>query len=67
MRDHRGFTLVELLVVIAIAGTIAAIGIGMTTSSVRVSRGESGAAQLDGFLKRYREMALARLLRGLSV
>jgi prepilin-type N-terminal cleavage/methylation domain-containing protein len=60
MRDHRGFTLVELLVVIAIAGALTAIGIGMTTSSVRVSRGESGAAQLDGFLKRSREMALAR-------
>lgn len=60
MRQQDGFTLVEIVVVIAIAGILAAVGIGMTTTSVRMYRGESGAAQLDGFLKRHREMALAR-------
>lgn len=60
MRQQEGFTLVEMVVVVAIAGILAAIGIGMTTTSVRMSRGESAAAQLDGFLKRHREIALAR-------
>jgi prepilin-type N-terminal cleavage/methylation domain-containing protein len=60
MQQQRGFTLVEMVVVVAIAGILAAIGIGMSTNSVRASRGESAAAQLDGFLKRHREIALAR-------
>lgn len=60
MRNERGFTLVEMLVVVAVAGVLAAVAIGMSTTSVRMSKGEAGAAQLDGFLKRHREMALAR-------
>lgn len=60
MRNERGFTLVEMMIVVAVAGVLAAIAIGMSTTAVRMSKGEAGAAQLDGFLKRHREMALAR-------
>jgi prepilin-type N-terminal cleavage/methylation domain-containing protein len=60
IRQQDGFTLIEMVVVVAIAGILAAVGIGITTTSVRQARGESAAAQLDGFLKRYREIALAR-------
>jgi prepilin-type N-terminal cleavage/methylation domain-containing protein len=60
MQQQRGFTLVEVVVVIAIAGILAAVGIGMTTTSVRMYRGESGATRLEGSLKRHRGGALAR-------
>lgn len=60
MRNERGFSLVEMLVVVGFAGVLAAMAIGISTTSVRMSKGEVGAAQLDAFLKRHREMALAR-------
>lgn len=60
MRDERGFSLVEMLVVVGIIGVLAAVGIGMSTTSVRMSRGEAGAAQLEAFLTRHRGMAVAR-------
>jgi type II secretory pathway pseudopilin PulG len=60
MRQEHGFTLVELLVVVAITIVVAGIGIGINTTTVRMSRGEVASAQLDAFLKRHREMALAR-------
>ncbi len=60
MRSERGFSLVELLIVVAVISTLAAVGIGVTTTVVRMTRGETGAQQLDGFLKRHREMAVAR-------
>jgi prepilin-type N-terminal cleavage/methylation domain-containing protein len=60
MHQERGFTLVETMIVVALAGILAAVGIGISSTTVRMSKGEAGAAQLDGFLKRHREMALAR-------
>jgi len=60
MHQERGFTLVEMMIVVAVAGVLAAVAIGMSTTAVTMSKGEAGAAQLDGFLKRHREMALAR-------
>lgn len=60
MRSARGFTLLELLIVIAVTGVLAGIGMGISTSVVRMGRGEVGAQQLDAFLKRYRGVAVAR-------
>ena len=60
MSSERGFSFLEIVVVVAIVGVLAAVGIGMSAGAVTVSRGESAAAQLDGFLKRHREIALAR-------
>jgi prepilin-type N-terminal cleavage/methylation domain-containing protein len=60
MRSARGFTILEVLVVIAIATVLAGVGIGVTTTIVRMTRGEPAAQQLDAFLKRYREVAVAR-------
>src|SRR5262245_40757153 len=60
MKSSRGFTLIEVLVVIAIAGVLAAVGLGVSTTIVRMTRGEPAAQQLDAFLKRYREVAVAR-------
>jgi prepilin-type N-terminal cleavage/methylation domain-containing protein len=60
MRSARGFTILEVLIVIAIATVLAGVGLGVTTTVVRMSRGEPAAQQLDAFLKRYREVAVAR-------
>lgn len=60
MRNERGFTLVEILVTMAVLSILAGVGIGVTTTIVRMTRGESGAQQLDAFLKRHRELAIAR-------
>lgn len=60
MRSARGFTLLELLITVAISAVVAGIGIGITTTAVRMGRGETGAQQLDAFLKRYRAVAVAR-------
>jgi prepilin-type N-terminal cleavage/methylation domain-containing protein len=60
MRSARGFTILEVLIVIAIATVLAGVGIGVTSTVVRLTRGEQGAQQLDAFLKRYREVAVAR-------
>ncbi len=58
--DERGFSLMELLVIAGIISVMAGIAIGVTTTVVRMARGESGAQQLDAFLKRHRETAIAR-------
>jgi len=60
MRNDRGFTLIEILITVAIIAILAGVGVGVTTTLVRMTRGETGAQQLDGFLKRHREMAVAR-------
>ncbi len=60
MQNERGFTLVEILVAVAVLSILAGVGIGVTTTIVRMTRGETGSQQLDGFLKRHREMAVAR-------
>lgn len=60
MRSARGFTVLELLITIGIAAVVAGIGIGVTTTVVRLNRGDVGAQQLDAFLKRYRGVAVAR-------
>jgi len=46
--------------VVATLAVLAGIGIGVSSNVARMARGESGAQQLDAFLKRHREMAVAR-------
>ena len=60
MASDRGFTLVELLITVAVIAIVAGIGIGVSNTLVRTARGESGAQQLEAFLRRHREMAVAR-------
>lgn len=60
LSDERGFSLMELLVIAGIIGVMAGVAVGVTSTVVRMARGESGAQQLDAFLKRHREMAIAR-------
>lgn len=50
----------ELLVITGIISVLAGVAVGVTSTVVRMRRGESGAQQLDAFLKRHREMAVAR-------
>jgi prepilin-type N-terminal cleavage/methylation domain-containing protein len=59
-RDERGFSLLEVLAAILVIGVLSAIAVGIAPGIVRVARGESGAQELDSFLKRHREMALSR-------
>jgi prepilin-type N-terminal cleavage/methylation domain-containing protein len=58
--DARGFSVLELLMVVAIVGILAAVAVGITPDVVRAAKGESVALQLDGFLRRTREMAISR-------
>lgn len=60
VRTAQGFSLIELLMVIAIVGVLAAVAIGVTPGIIQTAKGQSGAAQLAGFLKRHREMAISR-------
>lgn len=58
--DEAGFSLLELILTITLALTLTAIAVGVTPNIVRMAKGESGALELDAFLKRHREMAIAR-------
>lgn len=60
IKNQRGFTLLELIVVAGIIGMLAAVALGVTSNVVRSARGEAGAQQLDAFLRRHRELAVAR-------
>jgi prepilin-type N-terminal cleavage/methylation domain-containing protein len=60
MTSERGFSLIDVIVTLAVLSILAGVGIGVSSTIVRMVRGESGAQQLDAFLKRHREMAVAR-------
>jgi prepilin-type N-terminal cleavage/methylation domain-containing protein len=60
VRSARGFSLVELLMVVAIMAILAGVAIGITPGIIQSAKGQSGAQQLSGFLKRHREMAISR-------
>ncbi|MCC7126599.1 MAG: hypothetical protein IT178_17245 [Acidobacteria bacterium] len=60
VRSERGISLVEVLIVAGILGTLAAIGVGVSNTIVRTTKAQAGPAQIDSFLKRHREMAIAR-------
>jgi prepilin-type N-terminal cleavage/methylation domain-containing protein len=60
LHDERGFSLLEIIVVCAIIAVLGGIAVGVTTTMVRVEKADAGVMQLDSFLKRYREMAVAR-------
>lgn len=57
---ETGFTLLETLVALGVFAVVTAIAIGVSPAIVRMARGDSGAQELDSFLKRHREMAVAR-------
>jgi prepilin-type N-terminal cleavage/methylation domain-containing protein len=59
-RSERGFSLLELLLVVAIIGVLAGVAIGITPGIINVAKGEAGAQQLEGFLRRTRELAISR-------
>lgn len=58
--DDSGFSLLELILTVTLVATLTAIAVGVTPNIVKMAKGESGAMELDAFLKRHREMAIAR-------
>jgi prepilin-type N-terminal cleavage/methylation domain-containing protein len=60
LADGSGFSLLELLVVAGLISVLGAVALGVSNTVVRMMRAESGAQQLDAFLKRYRETAVSR-------
>jgi prepilin-type N-terminal cleavage/methylation domain-containing protein len=59
-RSAQGFTLIELLIVVALVAVMGGIAIGISGDMIKSAKGQSGAAQLAGFLKRHRELAISR-------
>jgi prepilin-type N-terminal cleavage/methylation domain-containing protein len=59
-RSAQGFSVIELLIVVAILGVLASIAIGVTPAVIQSAKGQSGASQLNAFLKRNRELAISR-------
>lgn len=59
-RSAHGFTLVEMLMVVAIMAILSGVAIGVSQGMVRSAKGQAGAQQLAGFLKRTKEMAVSR-------
>jgi len=57
---QRGVSLVDLLVTMTLMSIVSGIAVGVTAPVVRVARGEAGAQELDGFLRRQRGLAVAR-------
>ncbi|MCA1585814.1 MAG: type II secretion system GspH family protein [Acidobacteria bacterium] len=57
---EAGFTIIEILTAILLVGILSGLAIGVSPSLIRTARGESGAQELDSFLKRHREMAIGR-------
>jgi prepilin-type N-terminal cleavage/methylation domain-containing protein len=60
LRTAQGFSLIELLMVVAIIGILAAVALGITSSSIRAAKGAAGTQQLSSFLKRHRELSISR-------
>lgn len=56
----EGFSLLELVLTITLVATLTAIAVGVTPNIVKWAKGDSGAMELDAFLKRHRETAIAR-------
>jgi prepilin-type N-terminal cleavage/methylation domain-containing protein len=59
-RSAQGFTLVEMIMVVAILAILSGLAIGVSQTMVRSAKGQAGAQQLAGFLKRTKEMAVSR-------
>jgi prepilin-type N-terminal cleavage/methylation domain-containing protein len=59
-RSAHGFSLIEMLMVVAILAVMSGVAIGVSQTMVRNAKGQAGAQQLAGFLKRTKEMAVSR-------
>ena len=60
LADDRGFSLLELIIVAALMTVLGSLALGVSNTVVKMARAESGAQQLDSFLRRYRETAVSR-------
>lgn len=60
LAGERGFSMLEVMIIAGIISILAGVALGVSSTIVRMVRGESGVQQLDAFLKRHREAAIAR-------